>query len=140
VGALSAPFLRRLWSVRTLMTGIVLGWGLGLLPLGLPAPLWFALLSFGIAALIWGPWTSLSMAVFQDASPPAALASLLAARSSVLIIASPLGTGLGGPLVAGLGAQGILLASALATIAVGGISAMMARTWRLRPVVAQTHA
>ena len=59
-----------------------------------------ALAAFCAGALIWGPWTSLSMAVFQDASPPSALAPLLAARGSLLIIAAPLGTALGGPLVA----------------------------------------
>ena len=60
------------------------------------------------------------MAVFQDACPPAAMAQVIAARSSLLILASPLGTALGtalgGPLVAALGARGTLLASALATI------------------------
>jgi hypothetical protein len=117
-GELAAPFLRR-WPVWPTMTGIVLGWGLALVPLGLPAPLWAGLAAFCAGAVIWGPWTSLSMAVFQDASPPAALAQVIAARSSLLILASPLGTALGGPIVAALGARGTLLASALATIALG---------------------
>ena len=59
------------------------------------------------------------MAVFQDACPPAAMAQVIAARSSLLILASPLGTALSGPLVAALGARGTLLASALATITLG---------------------
>lgn len=117
-GELSAPFLRRL-PVWPTMTGIVLGWGLALVPLGLPAPLWLALAAFFAGAVIWGPWTSLSMAVFQDASPPGALAQILAARSSLLILAAPIGTALGGPLVTALGARGTLLASALATIGLG---------------------
>lgn len=104
-GELAAPFLRR-WPVWPTMTGIVLGWGLALVPLGLPTPLWAGLASFFAGAVIWGPWTSLSMAVFQDAAPPAALAQVLAARSSLLILASPLGTALGGPIVAALGARG----------------------------------
>ena len=67
-GELAAPFLRR-WPVWPTMTGIVLGWGLALVPLGLPTPLW-----------------------------------------------------------AGLGARGTLLASALATIALGLITvAVLAR-------------
>ncbi len=78
--------------------------------------------------MIWGPWTSLSMAVFQDASPPSALASLLAARGSLLPVASPLGTALGGPLVVALGARGTLLTSALATIALGGGAAILTTT------------
>jgi len=65
-GELAAPFLRR-WPVWPTMTGIVLGWGLALVPLGLPTPLWAGLASFFAGAVIWGPWTSLSMGVFQDA-------------------------------------------------------------------------
>src|SRR6266568_2282294 len=38
VGELGAPFLRR-WPVWPVMTGIVLGWGLALVPFGLPPPL-----------------------------------------------------------------------------------------------------
>ncbi len=127
-GELAAPFLRR-WPVWPTMTGIVLGWGLALIPLGLPTPLWAGLAAFFAGAVIWGPWTSLSMAVFQDAAPPGALTQVIAARSSLLILASPVGTALGGPLVAALGARGTLLASALATIAVGLVTAaVMART------------
>src|SRR5580658_4319553 len=121
IGELSAPFLRRL-PVWPTMTAIVLGWGLGLLPLGLDTPMWTALAAFFVAAIIWGPWMSLSMAVLQEASPPAALAQVIAARSSLLILASPLGTALGGPIVAALGARGTLLASAAATIVLGLIT------------------
>ena len=117
-GELAAPFLRR-WPVWPTMTGIVLGWGLALIPLGLRTPLWAGLAAFCAGAVIWGPWTSLSMAVFQDASPPAALAQVIAARSALLILATPLGTALGGPILAALSARGTLLASALATIALG---------------------
>jgi MFS transporter, DHA3 family, macrolide efflux protein len=118
IGELSAPFLRR-WRVWPTMTGIVLGWGLALVPLGLRIPLWAALAAFFSGAVIWGPWMSLSMAVLQDASPPAALAQVIAARSSLLIVAAPLGTALGGPVVTALGARGTLLASGLATVALG---------------------
>jgi MFS transporter, DHA3 family, macrolide efflux protein len=118
IGELSAPFLRR-WPVWPIMTGIVIGWGLAIVPLGLATPLWAGLAAFFAGAVIWGPWMSLSMAVLQDASPPGALAQVIAARSSLLILAAPLGTALGGPIVAALGARGTLLASAVATIVLG---------------------
>ena len=121
VGELAAPFLRRL-PVWPTMTAIVLGWGLALLPLGFSTPLWLALAAFFTGAVIWGPWTSLSMGVFQSAASPDALASVLAARGSLLILASPLGTAVGGPLVAGLGARGTLLISALGTVVLGLIT------------------
>jgi MFS transporter, DHA3 family, macrolide efflux protein len=131
IGELSAPYLRR-WRVWPTMTGIVLGWGLALVPLGLVTPLWAALAAFFAGAVIWGPWMSLSMGVLQDASPPGALAQVIAARSSLLIIAAPLGTALGGPLVAALGARGTLLASALGTVAVGLITAVILAARRRR--------
>jgi MFS family permease len=121
LGELAAPFLRRL-RVWPTMTGIVLGWGLALVPLGLDTPLWLALGAFFAGALIWGPWMSLSMAVFQDEAPPEALAQVLAARGSLLILASPVGTALGGPMVAATGARGTLLISALGTVGLGVIT------------------
>lgn len=117
-GELAAPFLRKL-PIWPTMTGIVLGWGVALVPLGLDTPLWLGLGAFFLGALIWGPWTSLSMGVFQDAAPPSALAQVLAVRGSLLILATPLGTAVGGPIVTGLGARGTLLLSALGTIALG---------------------
>jgi DHA3 family macrolide efflux protein-like MFS transporter len=132
IGELTAPYLRR-WRVWPTMTWIVLGWGLALVPLGLVMPLWAALAAFFAGAVIWGPWMSLSMGVLQDASPPAALAEVIAARSSLLIIAAPLGTALGGPLVAALGARGTLLASALGTVALGLVTAAILAARRRRP-------
>jgi len=139
IGELAAPFLRR-WRVWPTMTAIVLGWGLALVPLGLPGPLWVALAAFFAGAVIWGPWMSLSMAVFQDASPPGALAQVIAARGSLLILAAPLGTALGGPLVAALGARATLLASALGTIMLGLITAAVLAAARRRAPVAGTAA
>jgi Major Facilitator Superfamily len=140
-GELSAPFLRR-WPVWPTMTGIVLGWGLALVPLGLPTPLWAGLAAFVAGAVIWGPWMSLSMAVFQDASPPGALAQVIAARSSLLILAAPIGTALSAPLVASLGARRTLLASALATNTLALITAALLATHRhhhpARPPVPRT--
>jgi hypothetical protein len=139
IGELTAPFLRR-WPVWPTMTAIVLGWGLALVPLGLPGPHWVVLAAFFAGAVIWGPWMSLSMAVFQDASPPGALAQVIAARGSLLILASPLGTALGGPLVAALGARGTLLASALGTIGLGLITAAVLAAARRRAQAAGTTA
>ena len=136
IGELSAPFLRR-WPVWPTMTGIVIGWGLAIVPLGLPTPLWAGLAAFFAGAVIWGPWLSLSMAVLQDASPPGTLAQVIAARSSLLILAAPLGTALGGPIVAALGARGTLLASAVATIALGLIATAVLAWARARKARSQ---
>jgi len=133
IGEASAPFLRR-WPVWPTMTGIVIGWGVAIVPLGLPTPLWAGLAAFFAGAVIWGPWMSLSMAVLQDASPRGALAQVIAARSSLLILAAPVGTALGGPIVAALGARGTLLTSGLATVALGlATAAVLARARARRP-------
>jgi predicted MFS family arabinose efflux permease len=53
---------------------------------------------------------------------------VLATRSALLIIAAPLGTALGGPIVAAMGASGTLLASAVATVALALITAAVLAT------------
>ena len=58
--------------------------------------------------------------------------SVIAARSSLLILASPLGTALGGPIVAALGARGTLLASSTATIVLGLITTAVLLIHRAR--------
>ena len=98
--------------VPLLGTVWVLGWGLALIPFGLPTPLWAGLAAFFAGAAIWGPCTPLSMAVFQDATPPVALASVIAA----------------------LGASGTLLGSGLATTPLGLLTvAVLARARKERP-------
>lgn len=135
-GSLAAPHLRH-WPVWPAMVGIVAGWGLALLPIGLGAPLAVALVSFAVGGLIYAPYTSLSVAVFQDTCPPGSLGPLLAARSTLLILSSPVGTAFGGPLVGLLGARGTLLASALATVALAVAVTAVAAVRRLatrRPI------
>src|SRR5262249_28519089 len=97
----------------------VIGWGAALSPLGLlrlPVP---ALACFAAGGLIYAPYPALSATLFQRESPPELLSQVLAARGALTVLAAPLGTALGGPLTAWLGAQHPLLPSAAATIASG---------------------
>ncbi len=127
LGSLLAPYLRGrpLWPA---MIAIVAGWGLFMLPVGLGAPLVVSLMSCVAGGIIYAPYTSLSTAVFQDASPVGALGQVLAIRSSWIILSVPLGNVCGGPAVAALGARGTLLASALATVALALIAAVTVGT------------
>jgi predicted MFS family arabinose efflux permease len=120
------------------MIGIVAGWGLALLPLGLGAPLVWSLMAFAVGGVIYAPYGSLAMAVFQDSVPASKLTSVLAIRAALMIVATPLGTALGGPLVDALGARGTLFASALATIALA-VLATVAITAR-RPLMTALRA
>jgi hypothetical protein len=80
-----------------------------------------ALVSFGVGGFLYGPYNALSASIFQRESPPGELSQVLAARGALTVIAAPLGSALGGPLVALLGAAHTLVASGLTTIVAGVI-------------------
>ncbi len=108
--------------MRAATTGIVVAFGVFMLPTGLGAPTAVAVAGFAAAGLLWPPYASLSTTLFQRSAPRDLLPQALAASSAVRVLAVPLGTALGGPLVAGLGARETLLVSA-ASIAVLGLAA-----------------
>ena len=119
VGALVATLVTgalRARNIRRTTLLIVAGWGACLLPFAI-APIPVTVLCFAMGGLIYGPFIPLTYALFQSATPAANLPSVLAARSSVVMISTPLGTAIGGPLVASLGAAETLAASGVATIA-----------------------
>jgi MFS transporter, DHA3 family, macrolide efflux protein len=124
LGGLVTGYLSR-WSLWPTTIGIVLAFGTAMLPLGLGAPSILAAASFALAGAIWAPYMATSMALFQRTTPPADLPQVLAANGVVLVLAVPLGTMLGGPLVAGLGARRTLLVCAAATILLGLLAALL---------------
>ncbi|WP_344396322.1 MFS transporter [Actinomadura alba] len=124
IGGLAVGYLRR-WSLWPTLIGIVLGFGTAMLPLGLAAPTVLALTSFAVAGLTWGPYMSISLALFQRTTTTALLPQVLAANGAVTVLSVPLGTMLGGPLVATLGARETLLLSATTTLALGLIAACL---------------
>jgi Na+/melibiose symporter-like transporter len=100
----------------------VIGWGAALVPMGLLHLAIPALTSFAVGGLLYAPYTALSATLFQRESPPTLLSQVLAARGALTVLAAPLGTAFGGPLVAYLGASNTLLASGAATILLGLIA------------------
>ncbi|MGC4803842.1 MFS transporter [Micromonospora sp. DT233] len=121
LGGLATGYLHRrpLWPITI---GIVVGFGVVMLPLGLDTPIGLSLPAFALAGLIWAPYTSTSMALFQRTTT-ANLPQALAANSAVTVLAVPLGTMLGGPLTTGIGARPTLLLCAAATITLGVVAA-----------------
>ena len=87
------------------------------------------MVSFALGGLIYGPFVPLTYALFQSSTTAANLPAVLAARSSLVMISTPLGTAIGGPLVASLGATGALAASGVATIALAAAASVL---WRER--------
>ncbi|WP_433082593.1 MFS transporter [Dactylosporangium sp. CA-052675] len=125
IGAIAIGHLARLplWPAAI---GSVLAFGLLLLPLGLGLPRWADLLTLALAGLAWAPFPTASMSLYQRLVPPDRLPPVLAARGAVLVVATPLGTLLGAPLVQAAGPATTLVACGAAT-AVLGLAALVVR-------------
>jgi predicted MFS family arabinose efflux permease len=138
VGSLLTGALRKLAIWPTAIV-IVAGWGLCLVPFGFSLPIAVTVISIGIGGLVYGPYVPLTYVLFQTRVSPQQQAVVLAARAAVLAVADPLGTVLGGPLTAAIGANQTIAASGYATVAaavvVGGFTILGARRrkWRDAP-------
>lgn len=124
LGGLAVGALRQLplWPVTV---GIVIGWGLTLLPFGFDIPTAVTVACFTLGGAIYGPFVALSVTLMQATSPPQHLAAMLAARSAALLTAAPLGTALGGPLTTVLGPRATLGGSGLVTVALGVVACLL---------------
>ncbi|MFF3350385.1 MFS transporter [Streptomyces sp. NPDC002779] len=108
IGALALGVARRLplWPA---MLGIIAGHGVGMLPFALTDTALPSLIGFAVAGLVYGPYSALSFTLLQDRAPADLLTTVLAARSAVLLTASPLGAALGGFLLDRTSAPAILV-------------------------------
>jgi len=122
IGGILTGYLSR-WRLWPTTIGIVIAFGAVMLPIGLDVPHAVALAAFAAAGVLWPPYSSLSTTLFQRSTPPALLPQVLAASSSVRVLSVPLGTALGGPLVAGFGAGDTLRFAAIGILLLGLSSA-----------------
>jgi Arabinose efflux permease len=124
LGGLALGALQQLplWPVTIT---IVVGWGLSLLPFGLGVATAVTVACFTLGGAIYGPFEALSVTLMQAKAAKEHLAAMLAARSAVLLTASPLGTALGGPLTTALGPRATLGGSGLATVALGAVACVL---------------
>jgi MFS family permease len=115
IGVLGASLVERfgLWRVALLSMA---GWGACLLPFGFLQSSIVAFAALAAGGLLYGPFVPLKRVVIQRCSPPRRLAVIGAASAMLTTPASPVGTALGGPLVAALGPSRTLLLSGLATV------------------------
>jgi predicted MFS family arabinose efflux permease len=124
VGALASTLLTgalRGHATRRVVLVIVAGWGACLVPFAF-APTGVTLACFALGGLVYGPFIPLTYALFQSSTTTTNLPSVLAARSAALTVSTPLGTAIGGPLVAGLGAGRTLTASGAATVLLAAVA------------------
>ena len=127
VGALAANLITgtiRGQNTRRFALLIVAGWGACLLPFAF-APIPVTLVAFTLGGLIYGPFIPLTYALFQSSTTATNLPSVLAARSAVVMVSTPLGTAIGGPLVGSLGASATLAMSGLATILLAAAASVL---------------
>jgi MFS family permease len=127
VGALVATLVTgtlRSGDMRRTALVIVAGWGACLLPFAF-APVGVTIACFAIGGLIYGPFIPLTYSLFQSATSTTNLPSVLAARGAVVIISTPLGTAVGGPLVGAIGAANTLTVSGVATVLLAAGAALL---------------
>ncbi|EWM67417.1 LOW QUALITY PROTEIN: major facilitator superfamily transporter, partial [Micromonospora sp. M42] len=122
LGGLLTGHLRG-WPPRTTLAGIVALFGTALLPLGLGAPVVLSLSAFALAGLVWAPYQPTVTVLFQRRAGAADLPRVLAANGALLVLSVPLGTMLGGPATALLGARPTLLTCAVAILVLGLLAA-----------------
>ncbi|WP_329417763.1 MFS transporter (plasmid) [Streptomyces sp. NBC_00704] len=119
VGAVAGTWatgtLRRLPLWPTVL-GIVAGWGLAILPFAQFGTLAAGIAGFGLGGLIYAPYGPVTITLLQQKAPIEELVSLSAFRSAILVVATPLGAVLGGPLVDALGAADTIELSGRTTV------------------------
>jgi MFS family permease len=142
IGALALGAARRLplWPA---MLGIIAGHGVGMLPFAITHTALPSLIGFAFAGLVYGPYSALSFTLIQDRAPADLLTTVLAARSAVLLTASPLGAALGGFLLDRTSAPAILVGCGALMITVVPTSIVALRLYgkhrrRHQPVPAKT--
>jgi MFS family permease len=114
-GALGATSIHRfgLWRVSIV---VVAAWGVCLIPFGFIASVAVGFIAMSVGGLVYGPFLPLKRTIIQRAAPPGLLTQVATASGVFTVAAAPIGTALGGPLVATLGAQQTLAFSGLATV------------------------
>lgn len=131
IGALITGSLRRLPLWPTALA-IVAGWGMAILPFTQFGSLAAGVAGFGLGGLIYAPYGPVTITLLQREAPLDELVSLSAFRSAILVIASPLGAALGGPLVGAFGAAGTIRLSGLTTVGLAVVGAGLILAVRLR--------
>lgn len=133
VGATGAAWAQRfgLWKVAV---AVMAGWGAALVPFGMVSSVVVGFATLAVGGLVYGPFLPLVRTIIQRYSPPGSLTALAAASGILTVPASPIGTALGGPLVAALGPGPTLLASGLTTIAAAAVAAAVLLVRRRRQV------
>ena len=120
-GALGASRLERfgMWQVTIVS---VAGWGICLVPLGLIDSLAVGFGALAAGSFFYGPFLPLRASIIQRSAPPGDLSAVAGASALFTTPAAPIGTALGGPIVAAIGARATLTGSGLVTVAAAALA------------------
>lgn len=124
LGGILAPFLQNLSRWLVTVSGVLVV-GLGLLPLGLGAPIAVSVACFALGGLSWAPYQATSMALYQRTAPEGRLAQVLAADSAIALLAAPGGTAVGGAAAEAFGARNTLLSASVAMMLIAALAAVL---------------
>jgi MFS transporter, DHA3 family, macrolide efflux protein len=124
VGAFASAHMRK-WPLIPVTIGVVLCFGLALLPIGLGVPVVVGWVAFGVCGASWGPFPTATTTLFQRKASLDVLPQVLAARQALTGLAVPLGAMLGAPAVTLLGPRATILTAACALTALGLLAAFL---------------
>ena len=132
LGAMLTGLLRKLPEQRVLVS-IIFGWALVVLLLVVAPSVPYAVAVFFLGGLIYAPFTPVVYTFVQGMLAPDEQQPVLTLWTAGSTLAAPIGLGLGGPLVQGVGTQGGLVVSALLTIALVPLAAVGLRARTAEP-------
>lgn len=127
-GTLLVGVLARSLPTRLVLVGIMALWGLCVAALPLVPGFGAALGVMFVGGVLWGPYTALETTLLHRSVPAERQGRLFGLRTMLLGPAAPLGTALGGLLLLGVNAGGVIALSGVACL----LGAFVALPWLRR--------
>jgi MFS family permease len=124
IGALAAGG-RRIKNLRTFAVAVVAGWGLSLLIAASTHQPAVVLAGMALGGLAYAPYPAAANTLLQENLAHEELVAAAAAWTTFTLIAAPAGSLAGGPIVAAIGAQTTLVASAVSTLVLAAVVAII---------------
>jgi predicted MFS family arabinose efflux permease len=126
LGALAAGG-RRISNLRRFAVAVVAGWGLALLIAAATHQPAVILAGMALGGLAYAPYPAAANTLLQENLTHQELVAAATAWTTFTLIAAPVGSLIGGPIVAAIGAQATLIASAVSTVALAAVVAIIMR-------------
>jgi MFS family permease len=126
LGALAAGG-RRISNLRWFAVAVVAGWGLSLLLAASTHQPAVVLAGMALGGLAYAPYPAAATTLLQENLTHEELVAAAAAWTTFTLMAAPVGSLVGGPIIAAIGAQATLVASAVSTVVLAAVVAMIMR-------------